>query len=149
MTTDTMAADRELRRRIYDHLAATGAAPGRTELAEGVGPDIDVDRALRRLHDNHAIVLDDLGTIRMALPFSAVPTPHVVREGARRWWANCAWDTFGIPVALGIDATIEATWLDDDTPVDLAVRDGRLVHTGGFIHFPRPAATWWDDIVET
>lgn len=146
---DTASADREVRQRIYDSLAATGAAPTRTDLGRRIGSDIDVNAALRRLHDAHAIVLDAFGSIRMALPFSAVPTAHVVRSGARRWWANCAWDALAVPVVMGIDATIDASWLDDDAPVDLAVRDGRPTHTDGFVHFAHPAARWWDDIVET
>ncbi len=87
----------------------------------------------------------------MALPFAARPTGHRVLDGSRRWWANCAWDSLAIPAALGIDAEIEARWLDDDTPVDLRIEHGRPAGeaSDGFIHFTIPARHWWDDIVET
>ena len=85
----------------------------------------------------------------MALPFSAVPTPYVVSHSGRRWVANCAWDALAIPAALDLDVTIEAPWLDQPGSVDLAVVDGRLSHTDGYVHFTIPARRWWDDIVET
>jgi hypothetical protein len=109
-------------------------------------------QALRELHDSHQIVLDDSGrsdVIRMALTFSAIPTDHRVETADRSWWANYAWDALAIPAALGIDARIDARWLDSDAPVELAVVDGRLTGGDGFLHFTVPARSWWDDIVET
>ncbi len=86
----------------------------------------------------------------MALPFSAIPTDHVVHSGARRWFANCAWDALAIPAALGVDAVIDAPWLDDGSPVDLAIVDGRMEgDTDAHVHFVVPARHWWDDIVHT
>ena len=91
------------------------------------------------------------GEISMALPFAARPTGHRVLNGSRSWWANCAWDSLAIPAALHVDAEIEARWLDDDTPVDLRIENGRPggEASDGFIHFTIPARHWWDDIVET
>ena len=132
--------DAELRHEIYRALAETGRAPRRA----------DVDgAALDRLAAAHAVVLDDAGEIRMALPFSAIPTSHRVVAGERSWWANCAWDALAIPVALGTDAAIEATWMDTGEHVGLSVTEGELSSTDGFIHFALPARRWWDDIVET
>jgi hypothetical protein len=36
----------------------------------------------------------------MANPFSAVPTPFLVRSGDRSWYGNCIWDALGIPAML-------------------------------------------------
>ena len=36
----------------------------------------------------------------MAPPFSGVPTQHVVIVDETKYFANCAWDSFGIPAAL-------------------------------------------------
>ncbi len=142
--------DWALRRTIYAGLAATGTIPSRAALAEAAGGGDALDSRLRALHDHHQVVLDDDGSIRMALPFSAVPTDHVVRSGDRSWFANCAWDSLAIPAALGVDAEIHATWLDDGSPVDLRIVDGEPVgDTGALIHFVVPARRWWDDIVET
>ncbi|HSF84181.1 MAG TPA: organomercurial lyase [Acidimicrobiia bacterium] len=141
--------DWELRRRIYASFAAVGVSPQIAEVAAWVGGEAAARDALRRLHDAHAIVLDAAGQIRMALPFSAVPTEHLVRHGGRAWWANCAWDALAIPAALGIDAAIDANWLDTGEPVELEVRDGNLSSVDGFVHFAVPARHWWDDIGET
>ena len=132
--------DGDLRARIYRSLAATGRVPT---------PDPDDRDALERLHDAHALVLDGDGNVRMALPFSAVPTQHMVRSEDRSWWANCAWDALAIPLLLGIDGHLDATWADTGEPVDLEVVDGELSSFDGFVGFAFPAARWWDDIVET
>jgi hypothetical protein len=141
--------DLELRHRIYGRLAATGRAPSVAEVGELVGGPAEAAHRLRRLHDAHMIVLDEDGEIRMALPFSARPSEHVVVSGEQRWWANCAWDSLAIPAALGCDAAVEAVWLETGEPVDIAVRGGELEGPDGFVHFVVPAGHWWDDIVET
>ncbi len=139
----------ELRHRIYRHLADTGEAPARGTLDGWTGSADRTDRWLSELHERHAIVLDETGAVRMALPFSAVPTDHRVVGGGRSWWANCAWDALAIPVVLGVDARIEAPWLDGGEPFDRAVDGGELSSTDGWVHYSVPAANWWDDIVET
>jgi hypothetical protein len=141
--------DRQVRHQIYRAFAETGNAPPRAAIETWAGRAAEAREALGRLHDAHALVLDNAGGIRMALPFSAVETDHRVVTGSRSWWANCAWDSLAIPAALGIDATIQADWLDTGEPVGLAVVDGELNSTDGFIHFVVSARHWWDDIVET
>lgn len=141
--------DRRLRHEIYAHLAATGAAPSVDVIAGWLGDPTAVGSALQRLHDDHALVLDSDGSIRMALPFSAIPTNHRVVGKERSWWANCAWDALAIPAACGIDAEIDARWHDTGEPVDLRVVDGEVQGSDGFVHFSIPAARWWDDIIET
>lgn len=141
--------DRAVRFEVYRSLADTGLAPDAAELAALAGGADAAAASLRRLHDAHALVLDGDGALRMALPFSAVATDHRVVSDGGTWWANCAWDSLAIPIALDIDATIQATWLDTAEPVGLAVVDGELTDPTGFIHFEIPARRWWDDIVET
>ena len=142
--------DTSLRARIYRHFADHGTAPTAAQLSGWAGTEAGAAAALRRLHDSHALVLDiDTQRIRMALPFSAIPTSLIVRSEEQRWFANCAWDALAIPAALGIDASIDAAWLDDDSPVDLGIIDGTPSRTDGFVHFMIPARHWWDDIVET
>ncbi|MGI9644539.1 MAG: organomercurial lyase [Ilumatobacteraceae bacterium] len=138
----------ELRYRIYAHLAEFGTAPAPATLDGWTGAPEATARGLAELHERHAIVLDQDGAIRMALPFSAIPTDHRVVAGDRSWFANCAWDALAIPVLLGVDARIEAPWLDGD-PVGLSVAGGQLSSTDGWVHYAVPAARWWDDIVET
>ena len=74
-----------------------------------------------------------------ALPFSAVPTPFLVRAGEVRYWANCAWDSLAVPVALHADAEIETRWADGDDPFGFRVRDGSLESEPALVHFSVPA----------
>ncbi len=141
----------DLRNRIYRVIADTGSAPTIAEVGEIIGQPDQAPAHLDRLHDRHYIVLDDDGEIAMALPFATRPTGHRVAAGDMAWWANCAWDALAIPAAMKADVTIEARWLDDDTPVDLRIENGRPVGDAAdaYIHFAIPARHWWDDIVET
>ena len=77
----------------------------------------DVRAAWQRLHVDHALVLDsDTGEIRMANPFSGVPTPFLVHTDVQTWYANCAWDAFGICAALDVDGHIETVCPDCGGP---------------------------------
>ena len=88
----------------------------------------------------------DLDAIRMANPFSAVPTPYRVHADGRWWYANCAWDAFGIPAALGVDGRFESVCPDCGEPYAVEVRDGRADRPELLFHVLVPAAQWWDDI---
>ena len=67
--------DLDLRNRTYAEFVRLGRAPR----AEELGPRDEVLAGWARLHDAHALVLDG-DEIRMANPFSAVPTPYRVRR---------------------------------------------------------------------
>lgn len=122
---------------------------GRAPTPDEVGDPDEVRDAWRRLHDAHALVLDGDGAIRMANPFSAVPTPYRVEAAARSWYANCAWDAFGICAALHVDGRIDATCPDCGEPIAVEVRDERPDDESLVFHCLVPAAQWWDDIVFT
>jgi hypothetical protein len=143
--------DIALRSLTYGLFCRLGRAPTHVEVAqEGGWPIADVAAGWRRLHDAHALVLDDTGeALRMANPFSAVPTAHRVLAGGRWWYANCAWDAFGICAALGVDGRIESSCPDCAEPLSVDVR-GQLPSDESMVFFcPLPAARWWDDIVFT
>jgi Alkylmercury lyase len=141
--------DWDVRLLVYRAYVEQGEPPTVAELADRVGiAPADVQAVLERLHDRHALFLDpDRRTVRMANPFSAVPTGFRVTVGDRAYWANCAWDMLGIPAALGSDARIEATLADRSRAV-VAVRDG-AVSGEGHVHFPIPFRRWYDDLVFT
>ena len=142
--------DLTLRNLTYGLFVELGRAPRPDEVAERSGQsEDDVRAAWGRLHDAHAIVLDDDGSLRMANPFSGVPTPHVVEADGRRWYANCAWDAFGICAALGVDGRIETSCRDCGDTIGIDVRDGRPDDGSLLFHCLVPAARWWDDIVFT
>ncbi len=102
------------------------------------------------LHQNHLFFLEPDGeSIRMANPFSAIPTQFVVESNGRTYWANCAWDMLGVPAALHKDAKIRATFEDTGENTEITVQDGVVYHQGGFVHFPLPVRQWYDDLIYT
>ena len=103
-----------------------------------------------RLHDAHAIVLYEGTThLRMANPFSADQTPYRVWADEKWWFANCAWDAFGICAALHSDGRIETSCAECSEPIVCEVRDAQVSDENLLFHCLVPAAHWWDDIVFT
>jgi hypothetical protein len=103
------ADDIEVRNATYRQFAELGRAPTAGEVGAAIRAETERVRASwRRLHDAHALVLDGNGEIRMANPFSAVPTAYRVDAASRSWFANCAWDALGIGVVLGGDIVIHS-----------------------------------------
>ena len=140
-------SDIELRNATYRQFVELGRAPSADEVAAVVGLDAaEVRAGWRRLHAAHALVLDDVGGIRMANPFSSVPTPFRVEAAGKRWYANCGWDAFGIGAALHVDCVIESECPDCGEPIDLVVRNGRPGEASLVFHVLVPAVTWWQDI---
>lgn len=140
-------SDIDLRNATYGRFVALGRAPSAAAVATHVGVGEDEVRAgWRRLHDAHALVLDEHGEIRMANPFSARPTDFRVEAAGRSWYANCAWDAFGIGAALGVDSRFTTHCADCGEPIDVQVRDGRPDDPSLVFHVLIPAAAWWNDI---
>ena len=110
----------------------------------------DVRAAWRRLHDAHAVVLDAAGAeLRMAHPFSAAPTPYRAWAADRWWYANCAWDAFGVCAALHVDGLVETACPDCGDRLRVEVRDGQPDDATLVFHCLVPAARWWEDIAFT
>jgi hypothetical protein len=143
--------DVELRNRTYGLFVQLGRAPTAAETAVAIGANADDVRAgWQRLHEAHALVVDPVtGEIRMAFPFSAVPTAYRVEAGGRWWYANCAWDAFGVCAALATDGRIESSCPDCGEPISVGVRDAQPEDEALCFHCLVPAASWWDDIVFT
>jgi hypothetical protein len=140
-------ADLRIRNLTYELLVELGRAPSAEEASLAAG--VDVRESWRRLHEAHALVLDAGGEIRMANPFSAVPTPYRVHAAGRWWYGNCAWDAFGICAALHTDGRIETACADCGEELVVDVRDERPSDETLLFHCLVPAAQWWDDIVHT
>jgi hypothetical protein len=143
--------DLELRNLTYRLFVELGRAPRADEVAEATSlARAEVAQGWRRLHDAHALVLEpDTVQIRMAHPFSAVPTPYRVEAAGRSWYANCAWDAFGICAALHVDGRVATACADCGEPIAVEVRAGRPDDESLLFHCLVPAAHWWDDIVFT
>jgi hypothetical protein len=143
--------DLQVRNHVYRRFVELGRAPRFDELAAELGLAAEeVDAAMRRLHEAHALVLEqDASRIRMANPFSAIPTPHRVEAQARWWYANCAWDAFGILAALDADGRVSSSCPDCAEPIEIDVQGSAPAADGHVVHINVPAARWWDDIVFT
>jgi len=140
--------DLELRNLSYGLFVDRVRAPSAAEVAgEGGWSRDEVAAGWRRLHDEHALVLNKAGDeLRMLNPFSAVPTAYRVLAGGRSWYANCAWDAFGVCAALHADGRIETSCPDCGEPISVEVRDERPDAETLVFHCLVPAARWWDDI---
>lgn len=143
--------DLRLRNTTYRLFVERGVAPTSMAVALALGCDpAMVVAGWRRLHDTHALVLQPShDAIRMANPFSAVPTSFRVRAAGRWWYANCAWDAFGVCAALGVDGRIETVCPDCDDPIAVDVTKAAPDDETLLFHSIVPAANWWDDIVFT
>jgi hypothetical protein len=140
-------ADIELRSATYRMFVELGRAPAAAEVAALTSrSETEVRDAWRRLQDAHALVLDAAGQIRMANPFAAQPTPFRVDAAGTSWYANCAWDAFGIGAALHVDSVISAQCADCGAPLHIEVRDGRPAEPDLLFHVLVPAISWWQDI---
>jgi hypothetical protein len=138
----------EIRLFIYAQMLETSAAPSVADTAQALScSPAEAEAGYRALADARNIVLQpDSTDIWMAMPFSNLQTAFTVIAGGRAYYANCAWDAFGIPAALGGDARIFTTCPDCGGVLERKVADGRITETRGVVHFALPARRWWDDV---
>jgi hypothetical protein len=137
---------------IYRITADTGSIPNATAVADAIqSSQSDVVAAFERLHAKRLLVPEpgDPTRIRMAPPFSGIPTAFPVEALGRRYYANCVWDAYGVAAALHADAVIPASDGFSGEALTLEVRDNKPVLHPYVAHFAVPAAKWWDDIVFT
>jgi ribonuclease HI len=141
--------ERAVRLFVYQHFVDTAGAPDVATIARATAiADHDVTAALRKLADQHAIVLAPASlSIWMAHPFSAVPTPYPVDAGGRTYWANCAWDAAGILSLVG-DGETQTLCADCGQPAGFGVQDAALVGDG-IVHFAVPPRRFWENVAYT
>ena len=146
-----MSLDRQTKLAIYRHFAETGQRPSLEVVAERVGTGISgVREAYARLSAQRVLVLEPDGvSIRMAPPFSGVPTQHVVFVEGTSYFANCAWDSFGIPAALHRRGWVHSRCEQSGEPLSLEIGFEGPPPCNWLFHCLVPAAKWWDDIVFT
>lgn len=141
--------DIALRNATYQHYAAHGRVPSVGAIASATGlSDDDVIAGWRRLHEAHALVLDG-DALRMLNPFSLIRTGHRVTTGGRFWYANCAWDAFGVCSALRTTGRIETRCPDCAAALVIDADEDTAAVRGLVFHSLVPARHWWDDIVFT
>ena len=142
------ALERDVRLFIYRQLIDTAAAPTAADAAAALAcPPADAEDAFRALGASRQIVLRP-GTLDvwMAMPFSNVQTPFTVISGGRAYYANCAWDAFGVAALLQADARIFTTCADCGGVLERKIAGGTVLDPRGVVHFAVPRRRWWDDI---
>ncbi|MGH9868022.1 MAG: organomercurial lyase [Candidatus Polarisedimenticolia bacterium] len=146
-----MDPERKAKLAIYEYFAAVGSRPSVDDVASGVGATVaDVRHIFKQLRAQRVLVLEEDGeSIRMAPPFSGIPTQHRVTVGAVSYYANCAWDALGIPAALHRPATVHSRCEQSLEPLALSVSDQGPEASDWLFHCVVPASQWWDDIVFT
>ena len=169
----------QIRHFVFSHFADTAHPQTIADTARHF--NISTEEAgeyYKELHNRHAFFLDlETLTIRMANPFSGIPTDFKVHANGKTYFANCAWDMLGIPAALHTDAVIEAKFTESGETVQLEVKNGQITVNNvtlsrdsgeGFlllksetlrpfgaqsdmllVHFPLPFSRWYDDLVFT
>jgi len=144
--------DTKIKLVVYRLTAESGSVPTSAEIAQATDlSDADVRAAFARLHANRLLVPEpnDPSRIRMAPPFSGIPTAFPVEARGKRYFANCVWDAYGIAAALHSDVIVSASDGHTREPLILEVKSGKPISQPYVAHFAVPAAHWWDDIVFT
>jgi hypothetical protein len=144
-------SDHQVKLAVYRHFAETGQGPEADEVARRAGIDTaGVLASYRRLREQRLLFLgEDGASIRMAPPFSGVPTQHRVEVGGVEYFANCAWDALGVPAALRKPGLVRSRCEQSGEPLELAVGLEGPPPSTWLFHCLVPAARWWDDLVFT
>lgn len=143
------------RTEIYRVLAGEGRAPSFNELARLLGVErAEIDTIIAELAEAHAVVLSPDGdAIRMAHPFSAAPMAFVIIPvdgfDDRRWWGGCAWDSFGLSAAVGVDVRIDTACPHCGSALSYTAGPETAPPAELAVRFPRPADQWWPEVVHT
>jgi alkylmercury lyase-like protein len=136
---------------VYRHFAETTRPPSVDETASYFALTHEETGAVyEELHRRHALFLKP-GTceILMANPFSGVETSFRVRANGKSYFANCAWDSLGIPAALHANAEIEASCAQSGEPIRLHVADRQVQESDTLVHFLIPFREWYNDLTAT
>ena len=146
-----MDFDLRVKLTIYNFFAETGTRPSIEDVAVRIDSDQkSVMAAYQRLRNLRMLVLEEDGvSIRMASPFSGIPTQHNVISGGVQYYANCAWDSLGIAAALQREVTVHSRCEQSKKPLNLRVYVDGPEPSDWLFHCLVPAARWWDDIVFT
>lgn len=136
---------------IYAELVERGAPPSTAAIGRHFEvPPNEARSALAQLRIGKTVLVHpQTGEVWMAGPFSAVETPYRVTLGDRQWWANCAWDMFGVAEIVGAKVRVDTRCTDCGEPFALACDPAVPPNGDGVVHFLVPARRWYEDIAFT
>ena len=148
MQPTTRISPDALRVFVYDRIIDGGSVPSSNDIAQRFGVTADDARAeLASLKIGKTVLVDPTsGEIWMAGPFSRTETAYRVRGGAQAWWANCAWDMFGIATLVNTTVRASTRCLDCGKTLEMDCDPHHPPQTDWVVHFQVPAARWYDDI---
>ena len=149
--TNLVDFETQVKLAVYGFTADTARVPTIEHVAGRLDTTVaEVRLAYDRLRSNRVLVLEtDRVTIRMAPPFSGVPTQHRVLAAGKEFFANCAWDALGILAALHEVGEVHSKCEQSGEALRVPVGAQGPAPVPCVIHFAVPAAHWWDDIVFT
>jgi hypothetical protein len=144
-----LPVDSQVHSAVLTTIAEHGAAPDTAELSVRLGLAIaEVDASLRRLADNHALVLHPGTTaVWIAHPFSLSPTAVWVEGRRLGHWAPCLWCALGIQTLVDDDVIIHTRLGGEGEDVRIAVPRRAAIASDLVAHFPMPPARAWDNVV--
>lgn len=147
----SLDSDVRVKLAVYRHFAETGRRPGLADIERRAALDsAQILAAYQSLRTQRLLLLEpDGSSIRMAPPFSGVPTQHRVEVGGTTYFANCAWDALGVPAALHQPGRVHSRCEQSGEPLDLPVGLNGPEPSTWLFHCLVPAAQWWDDLVFT
>jgi Alkylmercury lyase len=130
---------------VYHHLLVSFSESGQPPTPQAIARRFNLpleatDKALEIIEAQGNIYRDPTTrAVLAAYPFSAGPTPHIVRFPDGHWvYAMCAIDALGMPSMLGTDATIESRCAHCDKAIHVEVQHNTL-HG----YEPRGAQVWY------
>lgn len=128
-------AEDQVRRAVLRAYADSGRAPATAEIgaAGSLAPD-EVASALRRLAGRDLVVLDGVGQVTGAYPFTDASSEHRVEVGGVTMSAMCAIDALGIGAMLRRDAVVRSLCRHCGRPLTIRTRGG-----GGELEAVEPA----------
>lgn len=138
----------DIRAFVYQYFAETTHAPSVEETASRFAlTDEQAASAYEGLSQRHAFFLQPgKHSIQMAWPFSGVETAYKVHANNKTYYANCAWDSLGIPAALHADGEIEAVCAQSGEPIHITVSRQQVQESNVRVHFLVPFRNWYDDL---
>jgi len=123
-----------VRRYVLTQYPLLGRAPTRQEVATALdcGSAEEIQATLERLHELDILCLDsESQEIRLAYPFSSVPTRHLVRfpgwDDTAPVYAQCAVDALGIPFMVRQDVSIASSCAQCAEAVAIKIENGAIV----------------------
>jgi hypothetical protein len=151
--TDAEDFDRGVRATIARAIRQRGAIPTVGEVALALGCDrSDVEAAFLRMIEGRVFIPRHRSPEILAYnPFCSESTNFAVTAADRTWSAICAWDSLGVPPALGVPGSIDARCADCADPIRIEVGlDGRATAPEGTVmQVATPARDFWKNIYRT